>query len=67
MRRCARDDETVQAGAEQAVAQLLEQIVACHRSQLGDNVVGVYLHGSRATGDHGPNSALTTSSSSSEH
>ena len=40
------------------VAQLLEAIVACHRVQLGQNVVGIYLHGSRATGDHGPSSDI---------
>jgi len=50
------DDETVEAEAQQAVAQLLAEIVACHRSLLGQNLVGIYLHGSRATGDHGPSS-----------
>lgn len=41
---------------EQAVTRLLEKIVALHRSRLGHNLVGIYLHGSRATGDHGPSS-----------
>ncbi len=50
------DDETVEAGLRQAVAHLVEEIVACHRAQLGQNLVGIYLHGSRATGDHGPSS-----------
>lgn len=47
---------TVEAEAEHAVAQLVDEIVSSHRSQLGQSVVGIYLHGSRATGDHGPSS-----------
>lgn len=43
-------------GAEKAVERLLGDVVASHRSRLGRNLVGVYLHGSRATGDHGPGS-----------
>lgn len=49
-------DETVAPQPQQPVAQLLEEIVASHRSRLGENLVGIYLHGSRATGDHGPSS-----------
>ncbi|MDQ3670323.1 MAG: DUF4111 domain-containing protein [Actinomycetota bacterium] len=44
------------AQAGRPEAQLLEEIVASHRSRLGQNLVGIYLHGSRATGDHGPRS-----------
>jgi predicted nucleotidyltransferase len=51
-------DDTVAAQAKQPVAQLLEDIVASHRAQLKQNLVGIYLHGSRATGDHGPNSDI---------
>ncbi len=43
-------------GAEQPIEQLLRDIVDSHGSRLGDNVVGIYLHGSRAIGDHGPHS-----------
>lgn len=49
-------DDSVAAQAQQPVAQLLEEIVASHRLRLGQELVGIYLHGSRATGDHGPSS-----------
>ena len=52
------DDGTVEARAEDAAAELLEEIVASHRSRLGENLVGIYLHGSRAIGDHGPSSDI---------
>jgi len=51
-------DRTVDAEAEQPVDQLLAEIVAFHRSRLGQNLVGIYLHGSRATGDRSPRSDL---------
>lgn len=47
-------DEPVDA--ERRVGELLAEIVGRHRAQLGLNLVGIYLHGSRATGDHGPRS-----------
>ncbi len=53
-----RHDQTVQAEPELPVDQLLAEIVASHQSRLGHNLVGIYLHGSRATGDHGPSSDI---------
>jgi len=52
-----RDPDAAQLVSEQPkVARLLDDIVVSHRSLLGANLVGIYLHGSRATGDHGPHS-----------
>ena len=49
-------DDAMASQPEQAVTRLLEKIVASHLLWLGDNLVGIYLHGFRATGDHGPSS-----------
>lgn len=57
-RRLVLQDQRVEAEAGHPVDLLLAEIVASHRSRLRRSLVGVYLHGSRATGDGGPSSDL---------
>ena len=50
-------DETMQLAASQHISDLLDEIVAAFKALLGENLVGIYLHGSLAMGSFNPDSS----------